>query len=183
MGNPRRMCKLRNLIVCLILLSQAATAAPVKQSLAPMLLPGASIDAGQWRVKPIRARVTSEQSLPRVIKQSKTYLLVEVELTNLTEKSSRDFSFIVRIEQPALPPLGEPSILLVRDMDLPDRLHPGMPETLMLVWPWPEMAAVPPELRLTITGKTFKKADNLVGAPGWFNPKVVAVTNLPLSTR
>lgn len=113
--------------------------------------------------------------------QSATYLLVEVEFTNLMERSSRDYAFVVRVDQPALTQLGEPSFVLVRDMDLPDRLHPNMPEALLLVWPWPEGVPAPQDLRLSITGKTFKAADNLVGSPGWFNPAVIAKATLPLS--
>lgn len=147
------------------------------------MVPGAAIDAGQWRVKPLRAWVSSEHPLPRPATQSASYLIVEVEFTNLMERSSGDYSFVVRVDQPALTQLRDPSFVLVRDMELPDRLHPNMPEALLLVWPWPAGVSVPPELRLSIHGKTFKAADNLVGSPGWFNPAVMATATLPLSSK
>jgi hypothetical protein len=173
---------LRKVIWCLPLLTQIAFAAPAVQH-QPVLAPGASIDAGQWRVKPVRARISAEHPLGRAAPQGQSFLLVEVELTNLMEKSSRDFTSVLHIEPPAPAQLGEPAFVLVRDLDLPDRLHPNMPEVLLLVWPWPSAEPAPTELRLTIQGKKFKKADNLTGAPGWFNPKVVAVAALPVSAR
>ena len=110
-------------------------------------------------------------------------MLVEVEFTNLTERSSRDYGFAIRVDEPALAKLGEPSFVLKRDTDLPDRLHPDMPETMLLVWPWPADVTPPAQLQVSISAKTFKAADNLVGSPGWFNPTVVAATTLPLNTK
>ncbi len=154
----------------------SSAAAPGTSSLTP----GAAIDAGQWRVKPLRARISTEHPLRRASTRN-SYLLVDVEFTNLMQRSSRDFAFVVTLDQPELARLGEPSIVLVRDMALPDRLHPRMPETLMLVWQLPTDVTLPPELHLSILGKTFKAADNLVGSPGWFNPAPVAHVALSLS--
>jgi hypothetical protein len=151
-------------------------AAPV----VPSLMPNAAIDAGQWRVKPLRARLSTEHPL-RKAATANSYLLVDVEFTNLMARSSRDFAFVMALDQPELTPPGEPSIVLVRDMSLPDRLHPQMPETLMLVWQLPADVVLPPKVQLSIRAKTFKAADNLVGAPGWFNPAPVATATLPLS--
>jgi hypothetical protein len=195
-GTTQRCCQLAEVVrrarslpawACCLALSvsapQALFAAPIDSLQLPSLQPGASIDAGQWRVKPLRARLTGEHPLPRPPVQSASYLLVEVELTNLMERSSRDFAFVLRIERPALKQLGEPSYVLVRDMNLPDRLHPDMPEALMLVWPWPAGVPAPPELRLAIHAKTFKAADNLVGSPGWFNPMAIATATLPVIAK
>jgi hypothetical protein len=153
------------------------------ESSLPVEPPGTSIDAGQWRVKPVRARLSTEHPLRQSAGKNGSYLLVEVEFTNLMQRSSRDFGFVVHIEQPELKQLGEPSFVLVRDMTLPDRLHPDMPEALLLVWQLPSAISAPPELRLSIHAKTFKPVDNLVGSPGWFNPKPIASTTLSLSTR
>ena len=117
------------------------------------------------------------------VKKSESYLLVEVEFTNLMRRSSSDYAFVVHLEQPELKQLGEPSFVLVRDMALSDRLHPDMPEALLLVWPWSSSLTAPPELRLSIYGKTFKPVDNLVGSPGWFNPAPVAQATLSLRTE
>jgi hypothetical protein len=149
----------------------------------PVLAPGTSIDAGQWRVKPLRARLSTEHPLRQPAGQSGSYLLVEVELTNLMERSSRDYGFVVHLEQPELKQLGEPSVVLVRDMALPDRLHPDMPEALLLVWQWPATVTALSELRLSIHAKTYKPVDNLVGSPGWFNPSAIASATLSLSTQ
>lgn len=153
------------------------------ESSLPILAPGASIEAGQWRVKPLRARLATEHPLRQPAGQSGPYLLIEVELTNLMQRSSRDLDFVVHLEQPEQKQLGEPSVVLVRDMTLPDRLHPDMPEALLLVWRWPAGMAVPPQLRLSIHAKTYKPVDNLVGSPGWFNPAPVATATLSLSAE
>ena len=153
------------------------------ESSLPLLAPGTSIDAGQWRVKPMRARLSMEHPLRRTAGRSGSYLLVEIEFTNLMERSSRDLSSVVHLVQPELKALGEPSFVLVRDMTLPDRLHPDMPEVLLLVWDVPAGVTVPPELQLSIHAKTFKPVDNLVGSPGWFNPAPVASAKLALSAQ
>lgn len=147
----------------------------------PVVAPGASIDAGQWRVRPLRAWLSTEHPLRQPAGQSGPYLLVEVEFTNLMERSSRDYGFVVHIEQPELKQFGEPLVVLVRDMALPDRLHPDMPEALLLVWQWPSTVTAPSQLQLSIHAKTFKPVDNLVGSPGWFNPTAIASTTLSLS--
>lgn len=149
----------------------------------PVLAPGTAIEAGQWRVKPVRARISTQHPLPYPPEKSESYLLVEVEFTNLTLRSNSDYGFVVHLEQPELEALGEPSFVLVRDMTLPDRLHPDMPEALLLVWPWSAGVAVPPKLQLSIYAKTYKPVDNLVGSPGWFNPAPVASATLSLSTE
>jgi hypothetical protein len=168
------------LFVCCLVLSVSL---PLFAATLPAVAPGTAVDAGQWRVKLLSARVSPEHPLPYPAKRSAAYLLLEIEFTNLMERSSRDLSFVVHVDQPELPKLGEPSFVAVRDMALTDRLHPDMPETLLLVWPWPAEVPVPPELRLSIHAKTFKKADNLVGSPGWFNPAAIATVALPVSAK
>jgi hypothetical protein len=169
--------------VCCLVLGASLPPAVLAAPALPTVRAGTAIDAGQWRVKLLRAWLSSEHPLRRPVARSSAYLLVEVEFTNLMERSSRDFGFVVRVAQPAQTQLGEPSFVLVRDRDLPDRLHPNMPEALLLVWPWPADVPAPPELRLSITAKTFKAADNLVGSPGWFNPAVIATATLSMSAQ
>jgi hypothetical protein len=179
----------RNLRVwmCFLALSALGSAhliaAPSESSPLPSLLPGAAIDAGQWRVRPLRAWLSSEHPLRRPAVPGASYLLVEVELTNLMQRSSRDFAFVLHIDQPELKQLGEPSFVLVRDMELPDRLHPNMPEALLLAWPWPAGREAPGALRVAIHAKIFKAVDNLVGSPGWFNARAIATATLPLSAQ
>jgi hypothetical protein len=169
------------LLVCLCCL---AFSQPLfAESSLPLLAAGTAIDAGQWRVKPLRARLSTEHPLRQPAGQAGSYLLVEIEFTNLMKRSSRDLGFVVHLEHPQAKQLGEPSFVLVRDMTLPDRLHPDMPETLLLVWNWPAGMTVPPELQLSIYAKTFKPVDNLVGSPGWFNPAPVASAKLALSAQ
>jgi hypothetical protein len=165
--------------VCCLAFSQPLFA----ESSLPFVAAGASVDAGQWRVKPVSARLSTEHPMQRPVGQGESYLLVEVEFTNLMPRSSRDYGFVVRLDQPELKQLAEPSFVLVRDMALPDRLHPDMPEALLLLWKWPAGVAVPSELRLSIHAKTYKPVDNLVGSPGWFNPEPVASATLPLIAR
>jgi hypothetical protein len=128
--------------LCCLAVSQPLFA----ESSLPVLAAGTSIDAGQWRVKPVRARISTQHPLQYPPKKSDSYLLVEVEFTNLTQRSNSDYGFVVRFDQPKLKQLGEPTFVLVRDMTLPDRLHPDMPEALLLVWPWSAGVTVPPEL-------------------------------------
>jgi hypothetical protein len=165
--------------VCSLAFSQPLFAG----SSVPVLTPGTSIDAGQWRVKPVRARLSTEHPLRQPAGQDASYLLVEVEFTNLMQRSSSDYGFAVSLDHPELKQLGEPTFVLVRDMALPDRLHPDMPEALLMVWKCPAGVTVPPQLRLSIHAKTYKPVDNLVGSPGWFNPAPVASATLSLSAQ
>ncbi len=153
------------------------------ESSRPALAQGASIEAGQWRVKPLRARRVTEHPLRHSPAKSESYLLIECEFANLTERSSGDYRSVVRLEQPEFEQLGEPVFVLARDMALSDRLHPDMPETLLIVWPLPAGMSAPPELKLSIYAKTYKPVDNLVGSPGWFNPAAVANATLTLGTE
>lgn len=171
---PRRLA-----YICLLAFSQPLFAEP---SL-PVVAAGSSIDAGQWRVKPLRAQLATEHPLRQSAGPSESYLLVEVEFTNLMERSSRDYGFVMHLEHPAAKEFGEPSFVLVRDTALPDRLHPDMPEALLLVWKWPANVAVPSQLQLSIHAKTYKPVDNLVGSPGWFNPTPIASTTLSLNAK
>lgn len=166
-------------LTCCLAFSQPLFA----ESSLPAVAPGTAIEAGQWRIKPVRARIATEHPLPYPPVKSDSYLLVEVEFTNLTQRSNRDYGFVVHLEQPELKQLGEPSFVLVRDMTLPDRLHPDMPEALLLVWPVAAGVTVPPELQLSIYAKTYKPVDNLVGSPGWFNPAPIARAKLALSAE
>src|SRR5690349_12494678 len=171
------------LYVCSFLLLISLSQSTLADSTVPSITPGGFIDAGQWRVKPVSAQLSSEHPLRRHPPPGASYLLVEVEFTNLMDRSSRDYAFVVRVDQPALAKLGEPSLVLKRDMDLPDRLHPNMPEAMLLVWPWPTDVPPPAQLQVSIAAKTYKAVDNLVGSPGWFNPTVVASATLPLGAQ
>ena len=80
----------------------------------------------------------------------------------------------------ALPKAPPPSLELVRDRGVLDYLHPQMPERVVLCCKLDEAAPAPQRVVLGIRAFTLKERDNLLGASGWFNPKEIARTTLPL---
>lgn len=147
----------------------------------PALAAGQSLDAGRWRLAIFAASVSSGprpngQQVPRGTR----LLSVDLDILNRTSETSNTFARVLSID-PEIPGLQpNPSFYLMRDGSLLEALHPGLPERVRVAWTVPETVQLPRELRLTVTAESFKPRDNLLAAPGWFNPKRIATVSLPI---
>lgn len=144
----------------------------------PQLPLGAPIEAGEWRVVPLSARIDGTTPDGRKVRDGEKAVVVEVELTNRTAESSNSFYRLLTLE----PPVGEdqPDVFLLRDRARAAELHPDMAERLAMVWTLPQDAAVPPVLKLTVHGRVYKRRDNLRGESGWRSPHVVGIVDVPV---
>ncbi|WP_439499839.1 hypothetical protein [Bosea sp. (in: a-proteobacteria)] len=147
----------------------------------PAITPGESVDSGRWRVAVLAASVTRDKRPDGYRGRSGTKsLVVELDLLNQTSETSNVVSRILAVDPPIAGIEAQPTFYLMRDHSILGALHPGLPERVKVVWAIPEETVPPTTLRLTITGETFKPRDNLLAAPGWFNPKVIGAVSLPL---
>lgn len=147
----------------------------------PLAAAGQPIEAGRWQVALHQAELgTAPRPDGSRGRPGSKALAIEVELMNRSSESSNLVARILSFDPPiaGLPPA--PSSYLMRDGALLGALQPGLPERVRLVWEMPEAAPVPETLRVVVTGETFKPRDNLLAAPGWFNPKPVAAVSLPV---
>jgi len=144
----------------------------------PRFPAGAPIEAGEWLVVPLSARIDRATPDGRPTRDGQKALVVEVELTNRTAASSNSFYRLVTLDSP----LAEerPDVFLLRDGDRVAELHPDMAERLALVWTMPQDAAVPPVLKLAIHASVYKRRDNLWGHSGWYNPHVLGTVDMPV---
>jgi hypothetical protein len=144
----------------------------------PRFPAGAPIEAGEWRVVPLSARISSATPDGRPTRDGQKALVVEVELTNRTAASSNSFYRLVTLD----PPLAEerPDVFLLRDGDRLAELHPDMAERVALVWTMPQDAAVPAVLKLALHASVYKRRDNLWGHSGWYNPHVLGTVDMPV---
>jgi hypothetical protein len=147
----------------------------------PAIAPGESVDSGRWRVAVLAASVTREKR-PDGYRgpAGKKSLVVDLDLLNQTSETSNVVSRILAIDPPIAGVEANPTFYLMRDHSILGALHPGLPERVRVVWAIPEETVPPTTLRLTVTGETFKPRDNLLAAPGWFNPKPIGAVSLPL---
>ncbi len=148
----------------------------------PQLPPGAAIDAGRWRVQPVRAYVSQANVFGVPVKPGQKALVLEVDMTNRTAKSDKAYFDVFKPEGIDLPN-GPPIIALTRDATLTPELHPGMTERMAYVWPLDGGAAVPASLDFGITAEIFKPRDNLYGTPGWYNPYRLGTVTLPVKAQ
>ncbi|MGO4123170.1 hypothetical protein AB4Z01_02170 [Inquilinus sp. YAF38] len=144
----------------------------------PRFPAGAPIEAGEWRVVPLSARIDRATPDGRPIRDGQKALVVEVELTNRTAASSNSFYRLLTPD----PPVGEgqPDVFLLRDRARAAELHPDMTERLAMVWTVPQDAAVPPVLKLAVHASVYKRRDNLWGHSGWYNPHVLGTVDMPV---
>ncbi|WP_155888722.1 hypothetical protein [Inquilinus limosus] len=149
-----------------------------KDEALPSFRAGAPIEAGQWRVVPLSARIDGATPDGRPVRGGGKAVVVEVELTNRTAESSNSFYRLLTLD----PPIGEdrPDVFLLRDRDRAAELHPDLTERLAMVWILPREAAVPAVLKLAVHGSTYKRRDNLRGQSGWYNPQVIGTVDLPV---
>lgn len=145
----------------------------------PVFTAGAPIEAGEWRVVPLSARIDSATPDGRKLRDGQKALVVEVELTNRTAESSNSF---YRLLTPDLPVgKGQPDVFLLRDRERAAELHPDMTERLAIIWTLPQDAAVPPGLKLAVHATDYKRRDSLRGQNGWgYNPHVAGIIDMPV---
>jgi hypothetical protein len=148
---------------------------------APPQLPlDAAIDAGRWRLKPVRAYVSRAKIYGVPLKPGQKALVLEADMTNRTAQSDKAYFNVFTPDGLALPD-GLPMVALTRDSTLTPELHPGMTERMAYVWPLAGDAVVPASLGFGITAEIFKPRDNLYGTPGWFNPTRLGTVALPVA--
>jgi hypothetical protein len=140
---------------------------------------GAPIEAGEWRVVPLSARIDSATPDARKVRDGQKAVVVEVELTNRTAESSNSF---YRLLAPDLTLTErQPDVFLLRDGDRAAELHPDMTERLAMVWTLPQEATVPPVLKFAVRVSDYKRRDNLRGQTGWgYNPHVAGIIDMPV---
>ncbi|TPM28251.1 hypothetical protein [Mesorhizobium sp. B2-3-4] len=146
----------------------------------PQLSPDAAIEAGRWRLQPVRAYVSHARVYGVALKPGQKALVLEVDMTNRTAQSDKGYFNVFTPEGIALPD-PSPMIALVRDSTLTPELHPGMTERMAYVWPLAGDAAVPANLAFAVTAEIFKPHDNLYGTPGWYNPYRLGTVTLPVA--
>jgi hypothetical protein len=147
----------------------------------PALAPADPIQTGEWLLQPVKAYVSGEKYIYGTLrKPGRKALVFELDMTNRTAKSTKDYFELLRAGQPTVDPAATPFIVLTRDSSLSPELHPGMPERMAYIWELPEGAAVPAGLDLTVMSKIYKQRDNLYGLPGWFNPSPVGTLTMPI---
>ena len=146
----------------------------------PQLPSDAAIDAGRWRVQPVRAYVSRAKIYGVALKPGQKALVLEADLTNRTAQSDKAYFNVFKPDGIDLPdPM--PMIALARDQTLTPELHPGMTERMAYVWPLAGDAIVPATLSFGITAEIFKPRDNLYGTPGWFNPYRLGTVTMPVA--
>ena len=137
----------------------------------PVLAPASPIDTGEWLLRPLKAYVTVEKyAYGTLLKPGGKALVLELEMTNRTAKSTKDYFDVLQASPATVDPATKPFIVLTRDSTMSPELHPGMPERMAYIWQLPDGATAPASFGLTVIRKTYKPRDNLYGLPGWFNP-------------
>lgn len=141
---------------------------------------GIPVETGQWRAVPLKAYVAGKDIYPP-LKDGQKALVLEVEMTNRTHESSDDCLSVFRPHIPLERDEIAPTLILMRDPQRLDRLHPGMTERIAYLWTLPAAKPVPDQLKFTVTTKTYKPMDNLKGKPGWFNEQPLVEVTLPVT--
>lgn len=145
----------------------------------PALAPVGRIETGEWLLRPLKAYVTAEKyAYGALLKPGGKALVLELEMTNRTAKSTKDYFDVLQASRTAVDPATKPLIVLTRDSTMSPELHPGMPERMAYIWQLPDGAAAPASFDLTVISKTYKPRDNLYGLPGWFNPTPIGTMTI-----
>ena len=147
----------------------------------PVVQAGQPVTAGRWQVV-IREAGLSSASRPDGYRgrPGTKALSIDLELTNRSSESSNAIARLLSFDPPIAGLSPSPTAYLLRDGAILGALQPGLPERIRMVWDLPEAAPTPETVRIVVTGETFKPRDNLLAAPGWFNPKPVAAISLPV---
>jgi hypothetical protein len=138
------------------------------------------IEAGQWTILPVRAYVSEQRVYELPLNQDQKALVVEVDMTNRTAESTKDYFTVFELAAPLRDQAEKPFIALARDSKMSPELHPAMTERMAYVWPVPKTAALPNRLSLVINARIYKPRDNLYGTPGWFNQHEAGRITLPV---
>lgn len=148
----------------------------------PALAAGAPLDAGRWRIVLHDARLTT-QSRPDgpPAPDEAQFLALDLDIANRSSETDNSFVRVLTVDPPVEGLQPNPTFWLLRDKAMLSALQPGLPERVQVVWRLTPGAKAPERLRLIVTGQTFKPRDNLLAAPGWFNPKPVAAAILPVT--
>ncbi len=147
----------------------------------PVLAPASPIKTGQWLLQPVKAYVSGEKYIYGTLRKPGAKALVfELDMTNRTATSTKDYFELLQASQPTIDPAAKPYIVLTRDGTLSPELHPGMTERMAYIWDLPEGAATPASLDLNVMSKIYKQRDNLYGLPGWFNPSAIGTLDVPV---
>jgi len=149
----------------------------------PQFIPDETVDAGQWRIKPLGARVTSEKAFGMTPKEGQKAIVFEAEMTNLTARSSKDYYGVFHFPSAIDVQAEEPMVYLERDMVFLPDLHPGMTEKMVYVWLVPANAVPTDAVEFLVTAKAYKPRDNLTGSPGWYNEHTAGTVRFPVSAR
>ena len=143
---------------------------------------GQSIDAGKWRIKPLKAWVTDQKIFSVTPKEGQKAIVFAVELMNRTIQSDSGYANTFHLPPQLEAVAGQPLAYLDRDgSSLPD-LQPGMPEKITYVWVVPSGAVPTGTIELGIEAWKFKLRNNLTGTPGWWSKAPAGTVSLPLST-
>lgn len=147
----------------------------------PALAPASRIETGEWLLRPLKAYVTTEKyAYGTLLKPGGKALVLELEMTNRTAKSTKDYFDVLQASRTIVDPATKPFIVLTRDSTMSLELHPGMPERMAYIWQLPDGATAPASFDLTVIRKTYKARDNLYGLPGWFNPTPIGTMTIPV---
>jgi len=142
--------------------------------------PDSTIETGQWLIKPLRTYVGEERVYGLPIKSDEKAVIFEVELTNRTAESTKDYFTAIRPVMPFANPGEQPLIVLARDQTMTPELQPGLPERVAYIWTLPKDRTLPASISFILNTQIYKAHDNLYGMPGWFNQHPAGTVTLPL---
>jgi hypothetical protein len=149
----------------------------------PVLSSEGAIETGQWVVRPLRAYAETERVYQLPVKQDQQALVLEVEMTNRTAESAKDYFTLFKLAPPLADQAEKPMIILTRDGSMAPSLHPGMMERMAYVWIFPKAVALPDRIPLVVNTKLYKPQDNLYGTPGWFNERELGRVEIPVEAK
>lgn len=145
--------------------------------------PDATIETGQWLIKPLRLHVGEERVYGLPVKSDEKAVILEVELTNRTAESTKDYFTAIQLAAPFADTSESPLIVLTRDQTMSPELQPGLPERMAYIWTLPKDGSLPASLSFTVNTQIYKARDNLYGTPGWYNQHPAGTVSLPLQAK
>jgi hypothetical protein len=145
--------------------------------------PDTTIETGQWLIKPLRLHVGEERVYGLPVKPDEKAVILEVELTNRTAESTKDYFTAIQPAEPFADTTESPLIVLTRDQTMSPELQPGLPERMAYIWTLPKDRALPASLSFIVNTQIYKARDNLYGTPGWFNKHPAGTVSLPLQAK
>ncbi|MCO4316973.1 hypothetical protein M8997_007245 [Phyllobacterium sp. 21LDTY02-6] len=148
----------------------------------PKLTAGETMEAGKWRIKPLRLWSTDKKVFSTTPKEGQRALVLEAEVMNRSVKSDSGYATALRlpIEFAAV---EQPMVYLMRDETLMPDLQPGMPEKMTYVWLMPADAMPKDRMIFGIEAFQFKYRNNLTGTPGWWNKHIAGTLEMPLAAE